>query len=296
MMKMINFHEKLEGYNNCILKDYKCCCSREWTDKNKLIIYYMDKENCKELLNIESNNIFDYLETVQSIVQKYLVQRKKLILAGGHTVINLKDRNFVSQEVINSVDFGMKLLSTIYSYFDKTDFLIPLNDFFMEKDEKNDDNEINFYRNEALNPYVLPESLRAIFLRESKSFKFDLYFCSEKNMADKFKRYIKNVKKNNLDIFRNYGKNFENWSYKILDKEIEVISNNKPNCVAGNASTFRDINFIIKNSKIKPNYDSHIAIYPLCSLENVINGYLVANDFYNLDLPTLLIFFDKKCF
>ena len=54
--------------------------------------------------------------------------------------------------------------------------------------------------------------------------------------------------------------------------------------------------FIVNNSKIKDNYDSHIGIYPLCSLDNVINGYLVGNDFYKLNLPTILIFYDKKCY
>lgn len=132
-------------------------------------------------------------------------------------------------------------------------------------------------------------------ISQKKDIKNNCYYCSEKNMADKFKRHIKNIKKNN-DLFYNYDDNNEHWGLNINNKNIEIINNNKPNCVAGNAATFRDINYTVNNRKKNKNYDSHIGIYPLCSMNNVINGYKVANSFYEIDLPTILIFFEKKCF
>ena len=170
MIRKIDLKEnEVLNYNNCIYSDYKCNCTKDWKEHNKVIVYYLDKESCVKLLDEPTENIFDYSKTIYTFLNEKLKGSQKLLVAGGHTVINLKDR-------------------------------------------------------------------------------------------------------------------------------IEVIINNKPNCVAGNAATFRDINFIVNNSKIKDNYDSHIGIYPLGSLDNVINGYLVGNDFYKLNLPTILIFYDKKCY
>lgn len=291
-MKKIKLNIKIE-YRNCICEYYHCNCSKAWKDKNKLIVYYLDNANCIKLLDETTENIFNYSSMIKNMVDKYLSSRNKLLLAGGHSVINLKDRNFVSTETITSVKFGMSLLNEIKEFFEKTDFIIPLNDFFMEKDAGNDENQTNCYRKEVLDPYILPKVLKNIFIENSNTLNFDLFFCSEKNMADKFKRHIKNIKKNNSLTFKKYD---NNWAYIFKEREVEIISNNKPNCVAGNAATFRNINYQIDHLKKKVNYDCHIAIYPLCSLENVINGYLIGNDFYKLDLPTMLIFFDKKCF
>ena len=297
MIRKIDLKEnEVLNYNNCIYSDYKCNCTKDWKEHNKVIVYYLDKENCIKLLDEPTENIFDYSKTIYTFLNEKLKGSQKLLVAGGHTVINLKDRNYVSNEVITSVKFGMQLLKLLSNNFSKIDFIIPLNDFFMEKDAGTNENMENSYRKEALEPYILPKKLKEIFNTYLKNVDFELFFCSEKNMADKFKRHIKNTKKNRPELFKNYGDNLENWAYILNNTRIEVITNNKPNCVAGNAATFRDINFIVNNSKIKDNYDSHIGIYPLCSLDNVINGYLVGNDFYKLNLPTILIFYDKKCY
>ena len=51
------------------------------------------------------------------------------------------------------------------------------------------------------------------------------------------------------------------------------------------------------SNKIFDNYISHIGVFPLCSLDNVLNGYRAATSFYgNLNLPCLLVFFGKSCF
>lgn len=297
MIKEINFLLKSdETYRNCIYENYQCNCTKEWKENNRVIIYFLTKKECTKILDKPTDNIFDFFQEISEICLNKLKDNKKTIIAGGHTVVNLKDRNYVSEEVKTSVNLGMSLLLELKKYVNDVDFLIPLNDFFMEKDAGNNENLTNSYRKEALDPYILPESLEKIFKEFNKKTDFKLFFCSEKNMADKFKRHIKNAKKINEELFKNYGTSLENWAYLYKEKEIEVISNNKPNCVAGNAATFRDINFIVNNSKIKNNYDSHIGIYPLCSLNNVVNGYLIGNEFYNLDLPTILIFYDKKCF
>lgn len=296
MIKAIDLYSEEKNYNNCIYEKYECSCKKAWKGTNKVVIYYLDKNEQTEIFNKETEDINEYFFEIENLLKKFLKNKEKLLIAGGHTVINLKDRNFVSKETITSVRFGLDILSSLRDSFKKVDFLIPLNDFFMENDNKTDKNQVNMYRQEALNPYILPQKLKEIFIEKRKLVDFELFFCSEKNMADKFKRHIKNRKKTDGELFRNYGSNLENYSYKLKEREIEVITNNKPNCAAGNAATFRDINYIVNDRKVKGNYDTHIGIYPLCSLDNVIDGYLIGADFYNLNLPTILIFFDRKCY
>ena len=46
-----------------------------------------------------------YSKTIYTFLNEKLKGSQKLLVAGGHTVINLKDRNYVSNEVITSVKF-----------------------------------------------------------------------------------------------------------------------------------------------------------------------------------------------
>jgi len=48
------------NYNNCIYSDYKCNCTKDWKEHNKVIVYYLDKESCVKLLDEPTENIFDY--------------------------------------------------------------------------------------------------------------------------------------------------------------------------------------------------------------------------------------------
>jgi CRISPR/Cas system CMR-associated protein Cmr5 small subunit len=83
----------------------------------------------------------------------------------------------------------------------------------------------------------------------------------------------------------------------MLDNEyVPVLVNNKPNCVAANAAMLRLIRYKIDNRKQKENYTSYIGIFPLCCIDNVLNGYRAAVKFYNLKLPTFFIFTGKSCF
>lgn len=288
--------QEMTNVPNCIYEKYKCSCEKYWKGENKIIVYFLDENNCMNLIDEYTENVFAYVSKIINIVNDKFINKGNLLIAGGHTVINLKDRNFASEEMLDSTMFSMDLIKGLYCNFNQIDFMIPLNDFFMEKDFENRDSKMNYFREMALNPYIIPDKIRVILEKYAKFFDYGIFYCSEKNMADKFKRHIKNIKKKDSNIFNNYGSNLENWSYILNNKEIEVISNNKPNCAAGNAATFRDINYIVNNKKISKNYDYHIGIYPLCSVKNVIDGYLVGRDFYKLRLPTLLVFFDKKCF
>lgn len=111
-------------------------------------------------------------------------------------------------------------------------------------------------------------------------------------MADRFKRHI-NKKDKEFPFYKKDNSVFMN----VDDSHFEVIKNNKPTCAAGNAATFRAIRYKISSNKIFDNYTSHIGVFPLCSMNNVINKYKAAKYFYDgFDLPTLPVFFGTSCF
>lgn len=83
----------------------------------------------------------------------------------------------------------------------------------------------------------------------------------------------------------------------VIDGEpISVLVNDKPNCISANAAMLRSIRYIIDNRRKKDNFTSYVGIFPLCSMDNVLDGYRVAKKFYNLDLHTYYIFTGTSCF
>ena len=163
---------------------------------------------------------------------------------------------------------------------------------------KSDGEEIdgsNHYRKQAVSPYVMPRYVNKLIRKIKKDSKVDIksFYVSEKNMADRFKRDIKSkitsnpaFRQSNQDVFMEVG-----------GENFLVIKNNKPTCATGNAATCRAIRYLVTSNKIFDNYISHIGVFPLCSLDNVLNGYGAATSFYgNLNLPCLLVFWGKSCF
>ncbi|HAX91467.1 MAG TPA: hypothetical protein DCY07_04570 [Rhodospirillaceae bacterium] len=220
----------------------------------------------------------------------------KAMIAGGHTVVNLKDRLYISDEVAKSADVALGLVAHLHEAQSKrAEFLVPLNDFYMEKDAGTDEGHENAYRKKAVSPYIIPPKMNDLLLRYSERLgrEMALHYCSEKNMADRFKRHIKTKKKEGGGQF---VKNGNNWEMVVGNERIVVLANDKPNCAAGNAATLRAIRYDITNNKTKDNFTSHVGIYPLCSLDNVLDGHKVATAFYGLDLPTYFVFFGRSCF
>ena len=134
----------------------------------------------------------------------------------------------------------------------------------------------NQYRKEAVSEYILPTKAELIIKEHSKNTGVNInpFYCSEKGMADRFNRHIKSKKKNsNLFVSSESG---TDWYMRINDQFIAVTENNKPNCVAGNAATERATRYNITPNKQLDHYTSRIGIYPRCSMNNVLNGYLVS--------------------
>lgn len=274
-----------------IYEGYRCNCQKYWREQDRFVVYKADKEGLAEIINsqIDKSNLATLLE-----LSKYYTD-SNVIISGGHTVVDLNDRFSISKEVEESVDFCLNyIVRSTTTLGIKPDFLMEINDFYMEKSDGDEIDGANNYRKKAISPYIIPEKVnqKILEIKENQKIQIKSFYVSEKNMADRFRRHIKNSLSDSSK-FRKEGSSI--W---MLDKDtsFEVIKNNKPTCAAGNAATFRALRHKISSNKTFDNYTSHIGVFPLCSMKNVLNGYRAALSFYDLNLPSLLVFFGKSCF
>ena len=284
-----DFYSKNE---RVIYDGYKCNCTKYWKKRERFIVYRADCSGINEVINttkISNNNI----DTVIELAKKHTSE--KIIISGGHTVVNLNDRFSISNEVEKSAKFCIDyIIKSIHELNIKPDFLMEINDFYMEKSNNEYNDGSNTYRKLATSPYIIPESINNYIIEKQNQYNINIncFYVSEKNMADRFKRHIKNKEKE-TPFFKENNSVF----MCVNGSSFEVIKNNKPTCAAGNAATFRSIRYKISSNKMFDNYTSHIGVFPLCSIDNVINGYRAATSFYKgLNLPSLLVFFGTSCF
>ncbi|MBN3265102.1 hypothetical protein [Pectobacterium brasiliense] len=275
-----------------IFKDYKCNCTKGWKDADKFMVYKADESGVTEIFSDEVGD--SNLDVLIDLARGYLSER--VVISGGHTVVNLDDRFSVSNEVEKSAKFCIDYIVKSKEQLSiQPDFLMEINDFYMEKNDGHEIDGANQYRKMATSPYIIPERINAYINEINKSYGINIrsFYVSEKTMADRFKRHIRNTVDKNI-LFKRQ----ENDLLMTVDEHtFAIIQNNKPTCAAGNAATFRAIRYRVSANKIFDNYTSHIGVFPLCSRINVLNGYRAASSFYdNLTLPSLLVFFGKSCF
>lgn len=283
-----------------IYSNYSFNCPKYWKDnKNSYFIYKADKYGIEKIYDSEIYSNDQKIDIAIDLVANGITDN--LIVSGGHTVIDLSNRLNVGSEAVKSTEFTLQLISKIQKQKKiYARFLIQLNDLYMEKDSETSEGTVpNKYRKQALKPYIIPCQINKLLKNYSKELnrELQLYYCSEKNLADSFKRYIKNKKKNASDLFFQVVTGEGNtWNMLVDSKVIPVLINDKPNCIAANAAMLRVIRYSIENNKQKDNFTSYVGVFPVCSLNNVLNGYKVANKIYNLDLPSYYIFTGRSCF
>nr|WP_247594561.1 hypothetical protein [Salmonella enterica] len=255
-------------------------------------MYKADREGVREVINnpVSANNLNELLDMAPTFLND------KLLISGGHTVVNLNNRFEISHEVERSAKFCIDyIIQSVKRMNVQPDFLMEINDFYMEKSDGNEIDGANEFRKLATSPYIIPKTINdyVISCNLNNSIQINSLYVSEKNMADRFKRHIKNrVNKEKYFMLKN-----NDVFIKSNDIEFCVVKDNKPTCAAGNAATFRAIRYKVSSNKIFDNYKSHIGVFPLCSLENVLNGYRAATIFYeDFNLPSLLVFFGRSCF
>lgn len=284
-----NFYKTAE---RVIFRDYKCNCTKGWKDVDRFLVYRADQSGVAEIFNDEVGN--HNLDIMIELARSNLSEN--VVISGGHTVVNLGDRFAVSNEVEKSARFCIDyIVKSKVQLNIQPDFLMEINDFYMEKSDGHEIDGANQYRTMATSPYIIPEKINAYIKENNKRYGIDIrsFYVSEKTMADRFKRHIKNSMDGN-DLFNRQDRNL---LMTVGEHTFSIIEDNKPTCAAGNAATFRAIRYKVSSNKIFDNYTSHIGVFPLCSRTNVLNGYRAASAFYgNFSLPSLLVFFGKSCF
>lgn len=289
----------LHEANKTIFQNYHFNCKKCNSINDSYIIYEGNKEYLKKIYEAHNISEKEKVDVAINFIGSKVTD--KVIVSGGHTVVDLSNKLHAGEESIKSTNFTFDIISKLQTdYNKKAEFLIQLNDIYMEYDPHSTSGTIsNQYREQALKPYVIPCSINEILKKRSKELNrtFDLYYCSSKNLSDTFKRHIKTAKKNNSQLF-NYKENEseKRWDMLIDGEPVSVLVNDKPNCVSANAAMLRSIRYLVDNRRQKDNFTSYVGIFPLCSMDNVLNGYKVANKFYGLDLPTYFIFTGTSCF
>lgn len=295
IIKNYDFSENV----GCIYPAYKFSCTKWWKEENKGIIYKADKSGISKVFETKNNEELDNIVSIAGEIMGDEIDHKTII-SGGHTVINLADRYDVGDEAIKSTELSFKLIEEFQNKFNKrVEFMVQLNDLYMEQDMDMNTGEANKYREASLKPYIIPNKINDILTKYSEKLdrEFQYYYCAEKNMADRFKRYIKQKKKSDENLFEYKVVGEDSyWNININGESINILLNDKPNCVAANAAMLRDIRYDVSSNKIKDNFKSYIGLFPLCSIDNVLNGYKAANAVYDLDLPSYYIFYGKSCF
>lgn len=275
-----------------IFKDYKCNCTKGWKDADRFIVYKADESGVTEVFSDEVGD--RNLDVLIELSRGYLSEH--IVISGGHTVVNLDDRFSVSPEVEKSAKFCIDYIVKSKEQLNiQPDFLMEINDFYMEKNDGYEIDGANQYRKMATSPYIIPERINVYIKQIIKRHGINIrsFYVSEKTMADRFKRHIKTA----VDKSTLFNRQGCNLLMNIDEHTFAIIKDNKPTCAAGNAATFRAIRYKVSSNKIFDNYTSHIGVFPLCSRMNVLNGYRAASSFYDkFSLPSLLVFFGKSCF
>lgn len=296
--KACHFRDEFPDIKREIHPGYQFSCLKGINDGVNPFLVYRTLNGQVDKIFHEASFDDTCVDAFVQLIANESVITDKLLVAGAHTVVNLKDRLEIGKEPIVSLDFSLKAIDKINQQIGiEADFMIPLNDFFMEHDPSTtSDQADNKYRQDAVSEYILPTQAEEMFKAHARQSGRSIqpFYCSEKGMADRFNRHIKNKKKDSeLFVSSDSG---ANWYMRIEDQFIPVIENNKPNCVAGNAATERATRYHITPNKQFDHYTSRIGIYPRCSMNNVLNGYRVACKTYDhFDMPGYFVFFGGSC-
>lgn len=215
-----NFYKTAE---RVIFRDYKCNCTKGWKDVDRFLVYRADESGVTEIINDEVGD--HNLDILIGLTRSNL--SKNIVISGGHTVVNLGDRFAVSNEVKKSsifcIDYIVKSKKQLNT---QPDFLMEINDFYMEKSDGHEIDSANKYRKMATSPYIIPEKINDYIKENNKRYGLDIrsFYVSEKTMADRFKRHIKNSIDDNV-LFNRQGRNL---LMTVDEQTFAIIDDNKP--------------------------------------------------------------------
>ena len=225
----------------------------------------------------------------------------KTLFLSAHFIPNLFDRYYIGDEPLKTTQISLSLMQLLKEEKGiDVDFGVLIDDLYMMFDYVNLGTEWNKYRKLFFENFVLPTKLAEILNSYHNQFDFNVIYGTEKTFADVFHRNIQTIKHTDARfVTGSHYKGFSDTSlfYKPDNNvPIKIEDDRKPNCVCAIAATLKNIAYKLDNRVQTKMYDSVIAVFPSCSMHNVIDGTKVALDFYNLDLNISLVFTTNKCF
>ena len=299
-LKLAVHHDDVDKkeFISTLIHDFEFTCTSQWNGKPDVLVYSANRDGIILQKTIKDTG----LDSIHNIMPLFSDLVGPVMISGGHTTINMGSLLDVSDNVGRSTFLSLEILKLLRLDFGlKTEFMIQVNDLYMNNSGNAIGSSVqNKFRKKALNPYVLPCQISELIKDYSNIVGEDIqvYYCAEKNMADRFKRHAdaKRKKDKNTYLYYSEGKNYNVWSVKINSGDIvPYMKNSKPNCVAANAAMLRSIRYKVSSTKIRNNYRSYIGVFPLCSIDNVLDGYRVAHKVYGLTMPTYYVFVGKGC-
>lgn len=299
---------KIEGNTNCLREsdfqngEYEFGCNSEnWDFPDSLKICLIENGKITWLEQTEDVEF----STILNAIEKEIIPNSegKILVSGAHYIPNLRDLTYSGKGPQKTLDLSIATMELLRAKeCSEVDFLILIDDLYMMFDNvRLRSEEYNYYRKILFNPPCLPNELAKKLTDYRKiNSDFKLFYVTEKNIADRFHRYIKH-RKHKEPIFTN-GSSFDgipndDWFVSVPNGDsIRVIKENKPTCPAAMAALARDIAFKIDSRRRDKRYDTFIGYYPHCSIRNVIDGFMAENTVYNTGLKMFLIFTTTKCF
>lgn len=286
----------------CVFEQYSFCCSKMHTSDKKFEIYKVNQHGSTKLFDGKCE-LLDEDDSEDILIEEYLDANvlpslpNHGMISGAHMVIDLSDKSACNLTPFRSANLCMNIIARASKKFHKDlDFSIQFNDLYIEQDNSRDDNNvINKYRVLMFSPFVIPTRINELLIRTSREVErdLDLYYFTSKNLADKFKRHIKNKKKTDPRFHFKDG----DWYYQLHGREVLILHGDKPNCACANAAMLKDVRFDVDHLDVKDNYYSYIGVYPMCSKRNILDGCEIGYDFYKeiQDLDTYIIFYGDTC-
>ena len=303
---------KLEGEINCLREsDFKDggyefgCSSQNWDFPDSLKICQIENGKLTWLTQTKDTSLQSIITAVKNEIIPYC--EGNVLVSGAHYIPNLCDLTYSGKGPQKTLDLSISTMELLRTKgCQKVDFLILIDDLYMMFDSvRLRSEEYNHYREILFNPPCLPVELarRLENYREINP-HFQLLYITEKNIADRFHRYVKTIKHSdsrfiNGAVFDPKAK--EDWFVGVhlgdqLRLDVRVIRANKPTCPAAMAALARDVALKVSSNRQSKNYDTFVGFFPQCSIKNVTAGFRVEDIVYNTGLRTFLVFTTTKCF
>jgi hypothetical protein len=228
----------------------------------------------------------------------------RLMVSGGHFIPNLRDLGYCGDGALKTLKLSLWAIDQAQSVgMERADLLILIDDLYMMFDDvRLKSSEFNHYRQLLFESLRLPGAM-ADMIEESHATKSDMevYFSTEKNLADRFYRHMKARRSRDGRFVggASVGDGYTDgdWFVRVAgDDLIEVVRERKPNCPAAIAALARDVAAELRNNTVRRRYDCMIGFFPLCSARNVVRGFRVANEVYDEQITSFLVFTTTKCF